>query len=63
MDHPTATLTSPADSVNTMEACRRHNNVAALFEMLSQPSKSERSKEIAIAYKKQEFGKRALLRL
>lgn len=50
------------DAINTLEACRRHDNAAHFFEAVCQPSCSARSRVAAEAYSNNEFGKRAMLR-
>jgi hypothetical protein len=50
------------EALNTLEACRRFENVALLFEMVCQPSMSERAKKVTEHYVKLDFGKRAMLR-
>jgi hypothetical protein len=50
------------EALNTLEACRRFENQALLFEMVCQPSMSERAKKVTEHYVKLDFGKRAMLR-
>lgn len=50
------------EAVNTLEACRRFDNVVLLFEMICQPSQSERARKLTELYVRLDFAKRAMLR-
>lgn len=50
------------EAINTLEACRRVDNVTMFYEKLCTPSISESAKELTTMYQKLEFGKRAMLR-
>ena len=50
------------EATNTLEALQRHQPATALFESLSQPSKSESARAINEKYCRGEFGKRAMMR-
>ena len=42
------------EAINSIEACRRFDNVALLFEMVCQPSSSDRAKKVTEYYVKNE---------
>lgn len=50
------------EAINTLEACRRFDNVTLLFEMICTPSMSERARKVTELYVKLDFAKRAMLR-
>ena len=50
------------DTINTLEACRQHDNVTALFEELCQPSRSAKARALNERYQKHEFAKKAIMR-
>jgi hypothetical protein len=50
------------EAINTLEACRVHENAAAFYEMVCTPSKSDRAMLLAKNYAAMEFGKHAMMR-
>jgi len=50
------------DAINTLEALRRNDNAANLFEQLCSPSRSEDTRKLTEQYTKGDFAKRAILR-
>lgn len=50
------------EAINTLEACRRQENVTNFFEQACTPSRSDQARQLAEMYTKLEFGKHAMMR-